>query len=122
MFKITKRFEFSASHRLAGLPEDHPCTRLHGHNYIVEIELQAAELNACGFVRDYRDLSAFKRYVDETFDHRHINDVLGHDNPTAEALALHFYDWCSERFPETSAVRVSETPKTWAEYRPLARA
>ncbi|SHJ53169.1 6-pyruvoyltetrahydropterin/6-carboxytetrahydropterin synthase [Aureimonas altamirensis DSM 21988] len=122
MFKITKRFEFSASHRLAGLPEDHPCTRLHGHNYIVEIELQASELNAFGFVRDYRDLSAFKRYVDETFDHRHINDVLGHDSPTAEALALHFYNWCSERFPETSAVRVSETPKTWAEYRPLARA
>lgn len=122
MFKITKRFEFSASHFLAGLPEDHPCSRLHGHNYIVEIELQAAGLNACGFVRDYRDLSAFKGYVDETFDHRHINDVLGHDHPTAEALALHFYGWCSERFPETSAVRVSETPKTWAEYRPVARA
>ena len=118
MYRITKRFEFSASHQLGGLPDEHPCARLHGHNYIVEVELQASELNAVGFVRDYRDLSAFKRYLDDTFDHRHINDVLGHDRATAETLARHFFEWCFERFPETSAARVSETPKTWAEYRP----
>ena len=118
MFKITKRFEFSASHVLSALPADHPCARLHGHNYVVEVELSAAELDETGFVRDYRDLSLLKRYIDETFDHRHLNDVLGHDRVTAEVLARHLFDWCRERFAETSAVRVSETPKTWAEYRP----
>jgi hypothetical protein len=30
-----------------------------------------------------------------------------------------FYDWCVEKWPETTAVRVKETPKTCAEYRPL---
>lgn len=39
MFRITKEFHFSASHQLTGLPEDHQCARLHGHNYIVEVEL-----------------------------------------------------------------------------------
>ncbi|TIO54493.1 MAG: 6-carboxytetrahydropterin synthase QueD, partial [Mesorhizobium sp.] len=28
------------------------------------------------------------------------------------------YEWCKARLPQTAAVRVSETPKTWAEYRP----
>lgn len=28
------------------------------------------------------------------------------------------FDLWTERFPELTAVRVSETPKTWAEYRP----
>jgi 6-pyruvoyltetrahydropterin/6-carboxytetrahydropterin synthase len=37
---------------------------------------------------------------------------------TAEHMAKHFYDWCKARWSETSAVLVSETPKTWAEYRP----
>jgi len=37
---------------------------------------------------------------------------------TSEVLAQHFYNWCKSRLPETVAVRVSETPKTWAEYRP----
>ncbi len=118
MYRITKMFDFSASHQLAGLSEDHPCSRLHGHNYVVEIELSGETLNPHGFVRDYRELSELKRYIDERFDHRHLNEVLGHDHVTAETLARHFFEWCSERFPETSAARVSETPKTWAEYRP----
>ncbi len=100
------------------LPEDHQCARLHGHNYIVLVELAASALNPHGFVRDYNELAALKTYIDEVFDHRHLNDVLDDDMVTAEKLALHFYDWCAARWPEVSAVRVSETPKTWAEYRP----
>ena len=118
MYRIRKSFQFSASHQLQGLPEDHPCTRLHGHNYEVIVELASETLNKTGFVRDYRDLAAFKRYIDDHIDHRHLNEVLGDDNTTAERLAKHFYEWCHERWPETCAVAVSETPKTWAEYRP----
>ncbi|MER8956974.1 6-carboxytetrahydropterin synthase QueD [Mesorhizobium sp. M0833] len=118
MFRITKEFHFSASHQLTSLPPHHQCARLHGHNYIVEVELSANGLNDNGFVRDYHDLAPFKRYIDESFDHRHLNDVLGHEQVTAEYLARHFYEWCKARLRETSAVRVSETPKTWAEYRP----
>jgi 6-pyruvoyltetrahydropterin/6-carboxytetrahydropterin synthase len=118
MYRITKEFHFSASHQLTELSKDHPCARLHGHNYIVVVEMAAEELNLFGFVRDYRDLGSFKDYVDIQFDHRHLNDVLGHNRVTGESLARHFYDWCKSKFPETTAVRVSETPKTWAEYRP----
>ncbi len=120
MYRITKEFHFSASHQLHGLPEDHQCARLHGHNYIVVVELQAEELNAHGFVRDYLDLAELKRYIDDTLDHRHLNDVLGDDCVTAERMARHFYDWCHARWPEVRAASVSETPKTWAEYRPVA--
>jgi 6-pyruvoyltetrahydropterin/6-carboxytetrahydropterin synthase len=118
MYRITKEFHFSASHQLKGLADDHPCARLHGHNYVVVIELAGEGLGAHGFVRDYHDLAALKRYIDDELDHRHLNDVLGDDMVTAERLAKHLHDWCAARWPETAAVRVSETPKTWAEYRP----
>ncbi len=118
MYQISKRFEFSASHVIGGLPETHPCSRLHGHNYVVEVVLEGAGLDATGFIRDYRELSALKTFIDETVDHRHLNDVLGHARTTAEVLARWFYDWCKGKWPETAAVRVSETPRTWAEYRP----
>lgn len=118
MFRITKEFHFSASHQLKHLPQDHQCARLHGHNYVVVIELASAGLNDLGFVRDYHDLGPLKDYIDQTLDHRHLNDVLGDKYVTAECLALHFYDWSHARWPEVTAVRVSETPKTWAEYRP----
>ena len=126
MFTITKEFAFSASHVLAGLPEGHQCGRLHGHNYVVEVELAADVLDATGFVLDYGELAPFKRWVDDTLDHRHLNDVLPHlANPSAELLAQELYD-VARRLPAQStssnwwlaAVRVRETPKTCAEYRP----
>ncbi|HUM72266.1 MAG TPA: 6-carboxytetrahydropterin synthase, partial [Chloroflexota bacterium] len=36
----------------------------------------------------------------------------------AENLARHLYEWAKEQWPQVTAVRVSETPRTWAEYRP----
>lgn len=118
MYTIRKEFAFSASHQLFGLADDHPCARLHGHNYTVVVELQAMELGPTGFVRDYRQLNEFKTYLEEEVDHRHLNDIFGDAYVTAEHLAHRFFTWCRNRWPEVSAVQVSETPKTWAEYRP----
>lgn len=118
MYTITKEFHFSASHQLCRLPDDHPCARLHGHNYIAVVELQAEELDADGFVLDYRALAPLKAWIDDTLDHRHLNEVFGHDGVTSEFLAKAIYDWARNRWDQVSAVRISETPKTWAEYRP----
>jgi len=118
MFTITKDFAFSASHQLTRLPESHQCARLHGHNYVVRVELSAPDLDANNFVRDYGELAELKRHIDDTMDHRHLNDVFANEAVTAEFLARTLYDWCAARLPETSAVAVSETPKTWAIYRP----
>ena len=116
MYTITKEFSFDASHQLDGLPEGHKCSRLHGHSYRVEVELQSDTLNEAGFVVDYGDLKPFKEYIDSTFDHRHLNDVLPFQT-SAENIAKHLLDWCKQLWPQTVAVRVSETPKTWAECR-----
>lgn len=117
MFRIRKEFHFSASHQLSHLPSDHQCARMHGHNYILVVELAAETLNKDGFVRDYHELKPLKTYIDDCFDHHHLNEVLD-EYTTAEVMAKHFFDWCKARWPETSAVQISETPKTWAEYRP----
>ena len=50
--------------------------RLHGHNYEVEVILQAAALDGVGFVKDYRELAALKEFLDAAVDHNHLNDVL----------------------------------------------
>jgi 6-pyruvoyltetrahydropterin/6-carboxytetrahydropterin synthase len=116
VYTISKKFDFSASHWIGNLPDDHPCSKLHGHNYCVEVVLQSEELNEVGFVRDYHELSEFKEFIDSTYDHKHLNDALGHDQTTAENIAKWLFDWCKQRWPEVSSLRVSETPKTWAIY------
>ena len=117
MYTIKKEFHFSASHQLHGLPKEHPCSNLHGHNYIVTVELSSIELNSVGFVVDYRDLEPIKKFIDTYFDHKHLNDVLP-VNPTAENIAKTIFIEFRKQFPEITAVEVSETPKTMARYTP----
>ena len=115
MYKITKEFSFCASHQLTGLPKEHPCSRLHGHNYVVKVELKSETLNEVGFIVDYREMEPIKKMFDLNYDHRHLNNVLSF-NPTAENMSKHFFELIkSEGFP-VSAVEVSETPKTNARY------
>ena len=123
MYRIGKRFTFEASHVLSGLPGGHKCARLHGHSYTVEVEVAADALTGPGWVTDFGDLAPFGRYLDEHFDHRHLNEVL-EDQPTSENLAARFFGWCAGHLDpviagRVIAVRVSEKREAaWAEYRP----
>jgi 6-pyruvoyltetrahydropterin/6-carboxytetrahydropterin synthase len=122
MYQVSKRFGFSASHVLHGLGDDHPCSRLHGHNYEIEILAEGAELDQRGFVVDFRELDDVKHWLDATLDHRHLNDVL-EGQPSAEAIARFVYEWCRGQLPvpvaeRIVAVRAWETPRAYAEYRP----
>ncbi len=119
-YQIAKAFSFSASHHLAGLPDGHPCARLHGHKYRVEIVLEADTLDATGFVVDYGALRPAITAITDACDHRHLNEVVD-GSPTAEHLARWIFDRTAPLHPELAAVRVSETEGTWAEYRPSPR-
>ncbi len=121
MWRIGKRFTFDAAHHLPGLPEGHKCGRLHGHTYTVEVVLGGDTLTGPGFVTDFGDLAPFGRYLDDCFDHRCLNDVLGGEAPTSERLARHLAEWLERHLADAvggrlAAVRVSETPGSWAEY------
>lgn len=128
MYTISKEFHFSASHILYGLDDGHPCGRLHGHNYVIIVELQSQSLNETGFVKDYRELDPIKRFIDDELDHRHLNDILDPTlpkrvplfpgNPSAENMARVLFYVFQHLVPDVkiSAVTVKETPKTAARY------
>jgi len=117
MYKISKQFSFSASHILCNLPDEHPCARLHGHNYLITVHLKSEELNSQGFVKDYKELKNVKNFIDENLDHRHLNDLIP-ANPTSENIARYLYEQFKPEIPELFAVEVSETPKTTCIYEP----
>lgn len=118
---VAKSFTFAASHQLDGLGPDHQCTRLHGHNYEAVIEL-TGPLDDNGMVFDYGRLRLFADFLAATVDHRHLNDVVPF-NPTAELLACWFHDEATRLLDlpagvTITAVVVSETVRSSAEYRP----
>lgn len=122
MYTISKQYTFSAAHSLPYLPDDHPCARVHGHNYTVEVILEGDTLNADHFILDFNKLDEIVYPVILLLDHHDLNKLLAYPT-TSENIAWWLFnrinhdlqEFCGESI---SAVRVSETPKTWAEYRP----
>ena len=119
-FEVIIKKAFSSAHALRHY---HGATEpLHGHNYEVEVMAESDELDERGFVVDFGELDDVKRWIDATLDHRHLNEVM-EGQPSAEAIARLVHDWCRRELPSPVAdriagVRVWETPKAYAEYRP----
>jgi 6-pyruvoyltetrahydropterin/6-carboxytetrahydropterin synthase len=119
-YSIGKRFSFDAAHHLPDLPEEHKCRRVHGHTFAVEVIVGSDNLVPPGFVTDFGDLGPFADYIRSELDHRNLNEVLNFP-PTSEAIAQHLARWFITNVqPKISgqlvAVRVAETPSTWAQY------
>ncbi|NIR27956.1 MAG: 6-carboxytetrahydropterin synthase QueD [Gammaproteobacteria bacterium] len=97
--------DFAAAHRLRGHPG--PCSRLHGHNWRVEVEVSAAGLDELGMAVDFADIKAATREVIQRLDHRNLNELAPFDraNPTAENIAAHLFEQIG-RVLDTERVRV----------------
>ena len=132
MFRVTRRYEFAASHRLHSdrLSTEqnrrlygkcnHPYG--HGHNYVVEVSVRGP-LDATGRAVDIAVLDTLvRRQVVQPFDHRNLNvevrafaDVV----PTSENLGVEICrrlkrNWKEVfpgEWPQLEKVRIRETPR-----------
>jgi 6-pyruvoyltetrahydropterin/6-carboxytetrahydropterin synthase len=126
---VSRREAFNAAHQLRddGMSDAEnervfgKCANLHGHNYVLEVVVSGEIQQATGYVMDLKELSdVICRRVIQDVDHRNLNtDVpwLRGRIPTAENLALAFWERISSELPEglLRSVRLWETDKNWAE-------
>jgi 6-pyruvoyltetrahydropterin/6-carboxytetrahydropterin synthase len=83
--------DFASAHTLRDYPGD--CSRMHGHNWKLEVEVTATALNEYGMGMDFKTIKTATRELAKTLDHRYLNDIPPFDeiNPTAENIAQFFY-------------------------------
>ncbi len=89
--------EFASAHTLRGYPG--ACSRLHGHNWKVEVELEARKLDELGMGLDFKIIKRSANELVGELDHRYLNEVSPFDkvNPTAENIAAYLYRGLAER-------------------------
>lgn len=116
--RITQGFTFEAAHFLPHVPPTHRCRRMHGHSYKVELTLEGPVDPATGFVADFFDIEAAFAPLLARLDHYCLNEVEGLENPTAENIAVWIWERAKPALPQLAAVRVFETPLSYAEYAP----
>lgn len=132
MFLITRKAEFSASHRLArpdwsdeknqevfGLE-----SQTHGHNYILEVTVSGQVDPAHGMIMDLKELKdIINDEVVEPWDHRHLNhEAAPFDRviPTTENLAAEVWRRLAPKIDTDHArlhsIRLYETPDLYVDY------
>jgi 6-pyruvoyltetrahydropterin/6-carboxytetrahydropterin synthase len=76
---ITRRFEFDYGHRVLG--HEGKCRFVHGHRGVVEVTLDAPQLDSLGRVMDFGKVKeVIGSWIDEFLDH---NLILNPDDPIA---------------------------------------
>jgi 6-pyruvoyltetrahydropterin/6-carboxytetrahydropterin synthase len=83
--------EFASAHTLEAYPG--ACSRMHGHNWKVELEAVATKLDDIGMAVDFKTMKAAAKEVGDRLDHRYLNDLEPFTtvNPTAENIAAYLY-------------------------------
>src|SRR3569833_2057788 len=75
--------DFAAAHLLRDYPGE--CSRLHGHNWKVEVEVIATVLDDVGMGLDFKTIKAAAKEIIATLDHHHLNDLPPFDKIKASA-------------------------------------
>lgn len=107
--EIFKEFTIEAAHWLPNVPEGHKCRRLHGHSFHIEVHVSGPVDPHFGWVLDFAELKAAFQAVEDSIDHRCLNEVEGLQNPTSENLARWIWQKLHPALPLLSKVVVKET-------------
>lgn len=122
MFELTTIVDFEAAHCLRDYPGK--CSRLHGHNWQVEVTVAGTKLNELGLLIDFRDLKAEVQKILQQLDHYYLNELPAFQqiNPSAENIAKYLYEElaASEVFAELKlkTIKVWESPRSAVTYYP----
>ena len=88
--------DFASAHTLRDYPG--ACSRMHGHNWKVEAEVEATHLNEIGIAIDFKAIRQQVRELTDVLDHRYLNEIKPFDtiNPTAENIAAFLFNGLAE--------------------------
>ncbi len=120
MYQISVKSNFSSAHNLKKYKGK--CENLHGHNWNVELFLEALELNEEGMIMDFVEVKKILNEIIDKLDHKYINEIPPFDvlNPTSENIAKYIFSEIKPKInPSTVIVKrvdIWETDSSRASY------
>ena len=120
MFVLKIVTDFASAHSLRNYPGD--CSRLHGHNWQVEVSVCSQVLDDNGIAIDFREIKKQTKLVIKRVDHQYLNEIEPFDvlNPTAENIAKYFFDevglLINNESVKVKEVMIWETPRSAVTY------
>ncbi len=84
--------EFSSAHKLRDY--EGKCENIHGHNWKVEVFIEAEKTDKTGLVIDFKILKEKLNGILSEIDHCYVNDIeyFRTNNPTSENIAEYIFE------------------------------
>jgi len=120
MYEVVIKTEFSAAHQLRCY--DGKYENLHGHNWTVQVTVEAKDLDEIGVGVDFVHLKKKTEENIAQLDYQNINEVPPFDqqNPSAENIARWLFQQLAREFNServrVQRVQINEMPNCGAAY------
>lgn len=107
MYRLMIESSFASAHQLRGYKGK--CENLHGHNWKVQVFVDAEKLNKIDIAIDFHELKKMTNEILSELDHKFINDIFPftEKNPSSENIARWIYDSLRDKLSSYENVRVS---------------
>lgn len=120
MYEVMIKTEFASAHNLRNYKG--ACETLHGHNWKVDITVEADRLDKIGLAIDFNLLKEKTNEIINDLDHIYLNEheAFREINPSSENIARYIFDELKGRLDDTvkiQKVTVWETDDAAASYR-----
>lgn len=113
---LYREFTIEAGRYLPAISADHPCARMHGHTFVVQVHVMGPVQKDTGWIMDFAELDDKIQTIREELDHKVLNDVIGLENPTTELMARWIWDRLARDLSGLSKVVIQENPQSGCIY------
>ncbi|MEZ4463149.1 MAG: 6-carboxytetrahydropterin synthase [bacterium] len=117
LFELVHTVRFEAARQLTGVPPDHPCSRLYGLAFELDIHVRGRLDPVTGFVVDFAEIERAFAPLHAQLDHDHLNRLPGLENPTSEVLVAWIWERLAPALPGLVELSLRENPTSRVIYR-----
>lgn len=113
VFNLKHQFRIESARFLPRLPEGHPCKQIHGHSFLITLELESSSLQPeLDWLIDFNEVAEIAKPWLAKLDHKLLNEVPGLENPTSENLCVYLFKNLKPGLRQLKKVSVQETADT----------
>ena len=113
---VYKKFHIESARSLPNLPNEHPCSQVHGHSFEIILKVSGELNEKTGFIIDFQEIEDSFDPIRKLLDHAYLNNIKGLENPTSENMCLYIWENIKSSLPGIIEVEIKETAETGCRY------
>ena len=114
---VYKKFHIESARSLPKLPDEHPCSQVHGHSFEIILKVSGELNDKTGFIIDFQEIEDSFDPIRKLLDHAYLNNIKGLENPTSENMCKYIWEKVKPEILGLVEIEIKETHSTGCIYK-----